>query len=72
MEMEDARHSDDMEVQVCNIVLSMLREVQGNNVLMRHLLEDMLRIKGKQSRLIVDIESGVLHPSQSIPQFYTL
>ena len=41
-EMEDLLHTDDIEDHVCNIVLNMLNEVEGNDVLMRHLLVGIL------------------------------
>ena len=61
--------TDELEGQVCKIVHHMLEDVEGNNVLLRHLLAGILRLKGSQSRLAMDIESGILHPSQSIPEF---
>ena len=63
---------DDIEDQVCDIVINMVTEAQGNDVLMRHLLVDILRVKGSQSRLIVDMDSGVVHPSQNTLQFDTI
>ena len=51
------------------IVHHMLEDADGNDVLLRHLLVGILRLKGSQSRLTVDIESGTVHPSQTIPKF---
>ena len=68
-QFDDPMETDNMEEQVCNIMRQMVQDAQGNDVLMRHLLAGILRVKGSQSRLTVDIESGILHPSQSIPQF---
>ena len=68
----DVVHADDMEDQVCNTLLNMVTKAQGNDVLMRHLLAGILRVKGSQSRLIVDMDSGVVYPSQNTPQFDTI
>ena len=53
-QLDDPIEMDDMEDQVYNIVLNMVKDAQGNNVLMRHLLAGILQVKGNQSRLIVN------------------
>ena len=58
-----------MEDEVCNIVLKMVQDAQGNDVLIRYLLAGILQVKGSQSRLTVDMEARILHPSQTILQF---
>ena len=68
-EFGEFRETNNMEEQVCNLVRQMVEDAQGNNVLMRHLLAGILWMKGSQSRLIVDMENGILHSSQSVPQF---
>ena len=65
----DPRETDNMEEQVCSVVRQMVQDAQGNDVFMRHLLAGILRVKGSHSRLNVDMEFGILHPSQSVPQF---
>ena len=70
-EFPKPRDIEKMEDQVWNTVLEMLEDAEGSDVLLRHLLADILRLKGSQSRLARDIECGVLHPSQTIPEFVT-
>ena len=52
-----------------NTVSSMITEAQGNDVLLRHLLAEVLHVKGSQSRLVADMECGILHPAQSTHYF---
>ena len=61
--------TDELEGHVHNIVHHMLEDAEGNDVLLRHLLAGILRLKGSQSRLVVDIEFEILHPSQTVPEF---
>ena len=44
-----------------NTISSMIKEAEENDVLMRHLLAGILHVKDSQSRLIVDMDSRVLH-----------
>ena len=68
-EFGELRETENMEEQVCTLVRQMVEDAQGNDVLMRHLLAGILYVKGSQSRLIVDMENRILHPSQSVPEF---
>ena len=70
-EFPKPRDMEKMEDQVWNTVLEILQDAEGNDVLLRHLLAGILRLKGSQSRLAGDIECGVLHPSQTVPEFVT-
>ena len=45
-EFRDPREINDMEEQVYSVVRHMVQDVQGNDVLMRHLLAGILRVKG--------------------------
>ena len=67
--LENRVHGDDVEQEVWNTVSSMITEAQEKEVLLRHLLAGVLHLKGSQSRLVVDMECGILHPSQSAPYF---
>ena len=68
-EFGDFRETDNMEEQVYSVVRQMVEDAQGNDVFMRNLLAGILQVKGSESKLIIDMESGILHPSQSVPQF---
>ena len=70
--VENPLHRDDMEQEVWNTISSMITEAQGNDVLLRQLLAGVLYVKGSQSRLIADIDCGILHPTQSAPYFKTI
>ena len=47
----------------------MVQDAEGNDVLLRHLLAGILCLKRSQSRLAADMECGVVHPSQTVPEF---
>ena len=68
-EFGELRETENMEEQVCTVVQQMVEDAERNDVFMRHLLAGILRVKGSQSRLIVDMENGILHPLQSVPEF---
>ena len=65
-------HGDDIEEEVRNMISSMILQAQGNDVLLRHLLAGVLRVKGSQARLLADMDCGIIHPSQNTPYFETV
>ena len=68
-ELGDPLVMDSMEEEVWKIVQKLIQDAEGNDVLLRHLLSGVQRLKGTQSKLTVDMERGVLHPSQKTPHF---
>jgi hypothetical protein len=59
----------DLEDEVCLLQLELVKEARDNKLLLEHLFASLQIISGKQKKLWVEIQNGMLHPFHKVSTF---